>query len=149
MEPINGSLGESKDWELGFTVATGVTNWTQIAPTAAATDGYLIVPIQPYFNCTFDRVQVQLDGPAHGGAWPPANMPSVAVWNTAGIVIGTTVDPNNQVNYELPHVLTIGPFAPVTFNSYDQFVLVIHGETGAQAVVGLTALYASMRIVPA
>jgi len=146
-EPINGSLGETKDWELAFTVLTPLCIWTQIAPIVDTGDGHLLVPIPNYFNCSFDQVEVSIRGAAHGGGWPPANMPVLDVWDGAGALLGSTTCVDGQVVYEGGTIITVN-FAAHTLNHFDNLWLHLRGESGANSVVGLELFSAFMRIVP-
>jgi hypothetical protein len=102
-----------------------------------------------YFNCalpvlpdglTIDEVEVNF-APAtglHGGSLP-GSVPQFAVYGqvagNAATLIATASDPSTGATYETPHVISSGPFGPVSTTD-SNFFLYLETEHGSNAFGG-------------
>lgn len=141
---------QSIDWQHYVDIGTPAIYWLEVAAGIVdATTGNLVIALPSYQGAAFDAFSMALDGPAHG-AWPLGQMPSWTIFRTtnAGVTtqIATQADASAQVDYELPHDVD-GTFAAQTFDDDSQYVVVIHGESGANAAAGLRLYSAKLRIV--
>ena len=117
--------------------ASGGTIWVAQDDTASK------IWLREYIEkgCTVDSVSVWIDGAAHGGSWPPENMPTAYVYaidleNLSSTALGNTADTSAQSPYEDDHDIPV-TCAAHTWTDTEIMFIEVTNENGTNAVAGL------------
>jgi hypothetical protein len=108
---------------------------------SASTGTYMYIPLDLPHGATLTAVAVYLDGAAHGGAWPPANMPKARVsrvssGNTETVIGAESTDASNQVTFEISHPISVTGLSEVIDRTLYRYNVRLQSESGANGIVG-------------
>jgi hypothetical protein len=110
----------------------------QNVTVAAAID----IPIHVPHGATLTRVAVQVDGPAHGGSWPPVSPTSIELYRTNSSGTASAAGPwvdsvAVQATYEGRHYLISDLLSIVVDRTVEAYALRVVCEDGTNSLVGV------------